>query len=188
MMMHVQKDWFSSKLLLVVANLCNLRYCANKFVCTLLTDLLTQFCWKLICMYILRWFMSERVIFSKNSIGSCKFMQLAIFLRINLWARLRLVFQPDCAENWYTCTPSEQQSTDFVQMYACWCRLWRVTIYQLEMITSLITTLTRLFQCDKSAYKTCIICNDLIVMNPRLWVRSDLYTNISHQYHYWIIV
>ena len=65
MMMHVQKDWFSSKLLLVVANLCNLRYCANKFVCTVLTDLLTQFCWKLICMYVLRWFMSERVIFSK---------------------------------------------------------------------------------------------------------------------------
>ena len=33
-MMHV----FFSKLLLVVANLCNLRLFANKFVCTVLTD------------------------------------------------------------------------------------------------------------------------------------------------------
>ena len=30
-----------SKLLLVVANLCNLQFFANKFVCTVLTDLLT---------------------------------------------------------------------------------------------------------------------------------------------------
>ena len=35
------KEFFFSKLLLVVANLCNLRYCANKFVCTVLTDLQT---------------------------------------------------------------------------------------------------------------------------------------------------
>ena len=33
-----------SKLLLVVANLCDLQYFANKFVCTVLTDLLTRFC------------------------------------------------------------------------------------------------------------------------------------------------
>ena len=32
-----------TKLLLVVANLCNLRYFANKFVCTVLTDLQTRF-------------------------------------------------------------------------------------------------------------------------------------------------
>ena len=28
----------------IVANLCNLRYCENKFVCTILTDLQTRFC------------------------------------------------------------------------------------------------------------------------------------------------
>ena len=33
---------FFSKLILVVANLCNLRYCANKFVCMILTDLYTN--------------------------------------------------------------------------------------------------------------------------------------------------
>ena len=41
-----------SKLLLVVANLCHLPFFANKLVCTVLTDLLTRFCGKLICMYV----------------------------------------------------------------------------------------------------------------------------------------
>ena len=41
--------------------ICN--FFANRFVCTVLTDLLTRFCWKLICMYVLRWCMSERVDF-----------------------------------------------------------------------------------------------------------------------------
>ena len=74
-----------SKLLLVVANLCNLCFYASKFVRTVLTDLLTRFCRKLIYMYVLRWCMSERVDFLKITIGSCKFMQLAIrvdFLKI----------------------------------------------------------------------------------------------------------
>ena len=34
---------FFTKLLLVVTNLCNLLYFANKLVCTVLTDLLTEF-------------------------------------------------------------------------------------------------------------------------------------------------
>ena len=40
-------ELFFSKLLMVVANLCNLRYCANKFVCTVLTDLQTRFLLKI---------------------------------------------------------------------------------------------------------------------------------------------
>ena len=31
-------------------------------------------------------------------------MQLAIFSQINLYARFWLIYQPDSAENWYTCT------------------------------------------------------------------------------------
>ena len=46
MMMHVtsKRIVFFSNLLLVVKNLCNLRHCANKFVCTVLTDQQTRFC------------------------------------------------------------------------------------------------------------------------------------------------
>ena len=33
-----------SKFELQVANLCNFQFLANKFVCTILTDLLTRFC------------------------------------------------------------------------------------------------------------------------------------------------
>ena len=43
-MKNVSNNRFLSKLLLVVANLCNLPYFANKFVCTVLTDLQTRFC------------------------------------------------------------------------------------------------------------------------------------------------
>ena len=37
-MTHVSNNRFFSKSLLVVANLCNLHFFANKFVCTALTD------------------------------------------------------------------------------------------------------------------------------------------------------
>ena len=43
----------------IVANLCNLKFFANIFAHTVLTDLLTQFCWKLIYMHVIRWCMSE---------------------------------------------------------------------------------------------------------------------------------
>ena len=46
-------------------------------MCTVLTDLPTRFCWKLIYIYLLQWCMSESVDFFKITIGSCKFLQLA---------------------------------------------------------------------------------------------------------------
>ena len=75
-MMHVWKSRFKKKILLVVANLCNLQ-----FFCTVMTDLLTRFCWKLIYMSVLWWSMSKRIVFFKITIGSCKFMQLAMFCK-----------------------------------------------------------------------------------------------------------
>ena len=36
---------------------------SNKFVCTVLTELLTQFWWKLIYMYCIRWYLSEIIDF-----------------------------------------------------------------------------------------------------------------------------
>ena len=51
---HVRKAWFFEILIakLQIASICN--FFANKFVCTVLTDLLTRFCWKLICKYVIR--------------------------------------------------------------------------------------------------------------------------------------
>ena len=48
---------------------------------TILTDLLTRFCRKLIYMYDIHvlWWMSEIIDLTKHSIGNCKFMQHAIF-------------------------------------------------------------------------------------------------------------
>ena len=60
---------------------------ANIFVHTVLTDLLTQFCWKLIYMYVIGGCMPEIIDLTKNSIGNCKFMQDAIYLQIFLWAQ-----------------------------------------------------------------------------------------------------
>ena len=61
--------------------ICNLRLKANIFVCTVLTDLLTRICWKLIYMYVIRWFMPEIIALYKITIGSCKCMQLAIICK-----------------------------------------------------------------------------------------------------------
>ena len=58
-----------------------MQFYANIFVRTVLTDLLTQFCWKLIYMYVIRGCMSEIIDLTKNSIGNCKFMQHAIYLK-----------------------------------------------------------------------------------------------------------
>ena len=63
----------------IVANLCNLQFFANIFVRTVLTDQLTQFCWKLIYMYVIRGCMSEISILKKR-IGNCKFMQHVSYL------------------------------------------------------------------------------------------------------------
>ena len=70
-----------SKFELQVANLCNLGLFENKFVCTVLTDLLTRFFWKLSYVYVIRWWMSEIINFFKITTGSCKFMQLAFFCK-----------------------------------------------------------------------------------------------------------
>ena len=77
-----------SKLEMQIANFCNLRLFANQFVCSVLTDLLARFCWKLIYMYVTQWCMSEILFFFKITIGNCKFMQLTIFLQINVWSIL----------------------------------------------------------------------------------------------------
>ena len=61
---HVRKAWFF-KILIASANLYNLQIFANKLVCTVLTDLLTRFCWKLIYRYVIRWCRSERSLVSK---------------------------------------------------------------------------------------------------------------------------
>ena len=44
---------FFKKLLLVVAIYATCDFFANKFMCTLLTDLLTRLCWKLIYIYVI---------------------------------------------------------------------------------------------------------------------------------------
>ena len=81
---HVRKAWFFEILI------ASCKFLQNKFVCTVLTDLLIGFCWKLIYMYVLRW--CWKGWFLKIAIGSCKFMQLAIFWRIHLCARLWLIY------------------------------------------------------------------------------------------------
>ena len=48
-------------------------------MCTVLTDLLTWFCWKLIYMYIAGWCMLETIDSLKISIGSCKLCNLRFF-------------------------------------------------------------------------------------------------------------
>ena len=58
---HVRKAWF---FVILIAS-CKFMQLI-KFVCTVLTDLLTRFCWKLIYMYVLRWCMSERVDLKKQ--------------------------------------------------------------------------------------------------------------------------
>ena len=64
--MRVSNNRFFSKLLLVVANLCNsYDFLANKFVCTVLTDLLTRFCRKVTYMYITHDACLKLSIFSK---------------------------------------------------------------------------------------------------------------------------
>ena len=45
------------------------------------TDLQTQFCWKLIYMYVIRWCMSEIIDLTKNSISNCNLRQHAIFCK-----------------------------------------------------------------------------------------------------------
>ena len=55
--------------------------------CTVLTDLLTRFCGKLIYVYVIQLCISEIIDFFKFIISSYKFMQLAIFWQINLCAR-----------------------------------------------------------------------------------------------------
>ena len=70
----------SKKILLQVYATCYI-YCANKLVCTVLTDLQTRFCWKLIYMYVIRWCMSEIIDLTKNSISNCNLRQLAIFCK-----------------------------------------------------------------------------------------------------------
>ena len=45
------------------------------------TDLQTQFCWKLIYMYVTRWCMSEIIDLTKNSISNCNLRQHAIFCK-----------------------------------------------------------------------------------------------------------
>ena len=58
------------KFQLQVAYLCNLRFFANKFVCTVLTDLLSRFGWKLIYMYVIQWCMSEIIDFFKITLSA----------------------------------------------------------------------------------------------------------------------
>ena len=96
---------FFSKLLLVVANLCNFHLFANKCVCTVLTDLLTRFCWKLMNMYVLWWCMSKGTDFLKFTIGSCKLMQLAIFCKYISVHGFDWSNNPSLLKKkWYTCT------------------------------------------------------------------------------------
>ena len=59
----------------------NVHFFATIFVWTVLTDLLTQFYWKLIYMYVIRWCISEIIDLPKISIGNCKSMQHGIFYK-----------------------------------------------------------------------------------------------------------
>ena len=65
---------------------------AYRFVYTVLTDLQSRFCWKLIYIYVLWRCMSEVIDFFKNAIGSCKFRQHAIFWQIYLCALFWLIY------------------------------------------------------------------------------------------------
>ena len=58
--MFERSDFFYFEL--QVANLCNWRIFAIKFVWTVLTDLLSRFCWKLIYMYVIQWCMSGVIV------------------------------------------------------------------------------------------------------------------------------
>ena len=92
-MTHFSNNQFFSKLLLEVANLCNLRFVANEFVCSVMTDLLTQFCSNLI--YICTFYddaCPKELIFFKITIGSYQFMQHAIFLQINYCTLFCLIY------------------------------------------------------------------------------------------------
>ena len=50
---------------------------ANKLVCTVLTDLQTRFCWKLIYTYVIPWYMSKIIDLTKNRISNCNLRQHA---------------------------------------------------------------------------------------------------------------
>ena len=50
-------------------------------MCTVLTDLQTWFCWKLIYMFVIRWCMSEIIDLTKNSISNCNLRQHAFFCK-----------------------------------------------------------------------------------------------------------
>ena len=72
-----------SKFELQVANFCNLQFFVNKFVCTVLTDLLPRFCWKndnYKCTFNDDACLKE-LTFLNITIGSCKFVQLAVFCK-----------------------------------------------------------------------------------------------------------
>ena len=104
-MMHAWKSRFFKKLLLVVANLYNLHFFLNTFVCKIMTDLLIRFCWKLIYMYVLWWCMSKYIFFSKLLLVVPNLCYLRFFANrfvctVFDWS----TYQPDFAKNWYTCT------------------------------------------------------------------------------------
>ena len=75
-MMHVWNSWFLKKNYWQLQIHATYDFFANTFVCTVMTDLLAQFCWKLIYMYVIWWCMSKIIDFLKISIGSCKLMHI----------------------------------------------------------------------------------------------------------------
>ena len=79
---------------ILIASCTNLQFFANIFV-----HLLTLFCWKLICMYVLRWCMSEKVVLKKLLLVVAHSCKLRFFLRMCVCARLWLIFYSDFAEN-----------------------------------------------------------------------------------------
>ena len=44
-------------------------------------SILTRFCWKLVYMLVILWHMSKVIDFLKITIGSCKFMPLAVICK-----------------------------------------------------------------------------------------------------------
>ena len=88
-------NFFISKLLLVVANLCNLRCSANKFVCTVLT---TNSIYMKIDIHVR--FMKMHVLsnqFFLNTIGNCKIKATCNFFA-NIFVRTVLtdLFHTSC--------------------------------------------------------------------------------------------
>ena len=94
-------------------------YCANKLVRTVLTDLQTRLCWKLIYMYVIRWCMSEIIDLTKKIVlviaieGNLQFF-VNIFVRTVLTAWSTTYIMSIIVSNWQHCDKQQFRSLSCV--------------------------------------------------------------------------